>query len=62
MKKFFKAFILMLVTYGFLFLGILTSQYKKMSIEPIAPFEPYVAFGIETDSSEYISFEKIEDE
>jgi preprotein translocase subunit Sec63 len=62
MKRYFNAFVLMLVVYGMLFFGILSSQYKKMSIEPIAPFQPYVAFGIETDSSAYIPFEKIEDE
>jgi hypothetical protein len=58
MKRYFNAFVLMLMVYGMLFFGILSSQYKKMSIEPIAPFQPYVAFGIETDSSTYIPFEE----
>ena len=58
MKRYFNAFVLMLMVYGMLFFGILSAQYKKMSIEPIAPFQSYVAFGIETDSSTYIPFEE----
>lgn len=58
MKRYFKAFMLMLVVYGLLFFGILSSQYKKMSVEPMTPYQPYVAFGIEADSSMYIPFEE----
>lgn len=58
MRKYFKAFMLMLVVYGILFFGIIRSEYRNKLLEPVAPYEPYVAFGIETDSSSYIPFEE----
>lgn len=58
MRRYFKTFMVMLVVYGLLFFGIIRSEYRNKLLEPTAPYEPYVAFGIEKDSSMYIPFEE----
>ncbi len=58
MKKYLKGVMWLIITYVLWFVGLMSTEYKKWTAEPTPPYEPYVAFGIEVDSTSYIPFEE----
>ena len=58
MKKYVKGLVWLLISYALWFVGLLSSEYKKWTAEPMPPYSNYVAFGIETDSTSYVPFEE----